>query len=363
MPTARRNSRRALLAAAALATTAAMAAPVTAQAAAPTGPTVTVIASNLLNPRKITVLPDGGLLVAESGAGLASCAAGQTCAGATGAIYLADRHWQGTVVSGLESAATTPTTAGSALEANGPVQALPDGHGGFVVLAGTDNATTRAALGPAGAVSGTLYRAGSGQVISDLVGYEFAHDPDGQAAPESNPFGMVATPGGGWQVADAGANDVLGITANGTTTTTAVIPYSVVAGTSQESVPSAVVRGHDGALYVSDLGGMQTGGSQIWRLLPGRAPQLVAGGLTDIVDLAVDPQGNLVALSLTAGYGATGAAPGGLFKISTSTGQVTAIPTGDLLQMPTGLAIGPQGQIYVSNNGTGTDGQLVQVHP
>ena len=55
-----------------------------------------------------------------------------------------------------------------------------------------------------------------------------------------------------------------------------------------DAVPTSVVRGRDGAYYVSQLTGFPfpVGGSNIWRLVPGQAPTVYASGLTNVTDLA-----------------------------------------------------------------------------
>ena len=55
-----------------------------------------------------------------------------------------------------------------------------------------------------------------------------------------------------------------------------------------QAVPTSVVVGPDGAVYVSQLTGFPfpEGGSTIWRVRPGPAPTVYASGLTNVTDLA-----------------------------------------------------------------------------
>jgi glucose/arabinose dehydrogenase len=53
-------------------------------------------------------------------------------------------------------------------------------------------------------------------------------------------------------------------------------------------VPTQVVKGPDGAYYVSQLVGFPfpAGASSIWRVVPGQAPTVYATGLTHVTSLA-----------------------------------------------------------------------------
>ncbi|WP_250008519.1 ScyD/ScyE family protein [Actinoplanes sp. M2I2] len=59
------------------------------------------------------------------------------------------------------------------------------------------------------------------------------------------------------------------------------------------AVPSAVTQGPDGAFYVAELTGFPypPGRARVWRVVPGRPPEVYAGGLTAVVDLAWGPGG------------------------------------------------------------------------
>ncbi|MEU5383148.1 ScyD/ScyE family protein [Kitasatospora cineracea] len=323
-------------------------------------PSLQVIADHLKNPRKITVQWNGTILVAEAGEGLPGCAAGQTCAAPTGAIYRVQGTSQGRVVTGLPSAATISTTPGSPVQAMGPVQVFPDYYnGGYTVINGYDGTTgTRAALGADGAKLGTIERTSDGSVVADLTAYETQFSPDGRG-PESNPYGFAPS-GSDWLAIDAAGNDVVKVSGS-TLSTRALLPDNQAANGPVQSVPTAIVPGQNGTYYIADMGGMQPGASRIWKLAPGQQPQVLASGLTNLIDLTTDNSGNLVALSLTTGFGANGPLPGALFRVDPCSGAVNEIPSGGLLNMPTGVAVGPQGQIYISNNGSTTDGQLVRL--
>ena len=64
---------------------------------------------------------------------------------------------------------------------------------------------------------------GSWALDDDISSYEAEHNPDGSPVPDSNPYSVLAEPGGR-VVADAGGNDLLRVRSNGDTSTLAVFP-------------------------------------------------------------------------------------------------------------------------------------------
>ena len=68
-----------------------------------------------------------------------------------------------------------------------------------------------------------------------------------------------------------------------------------------DAVPTSVVRGPDGAFYISQLTGFpfEKGDANIWRVVPGQAPTVYASGLTNLTDLAFAPDGSLYAVEIS----------------------------------------------------------------
>ncbi|MET7622245.1 ScyD/ScyE family protein [Streptomyces sp. NPDC005408] len=366
----------AVLATAAVGSVTAAMGPSAAQAAQnDAAPGYEVIASGLNNPRGIAVLEDGTVLVAESGTGKPGCAAGKECVGATGSVYRyagGGSRSSGRVVTGLQSVAVGPKGPQEPISATGPNDVAPGPYGGFVVLnGGGGNLEHRATLGEDGKRAGTLYQSRSGRMLGDLVKYETDADPDwvlGHAPTPQEPTTAhsnawrFAQTRNGWLVADAGGNDLVRVPGYGRISTETVLPDSKTAdGTPVQAVPSGVVVAHDGTIYVSDMGALKPGASRIWKIVPGHKPQVLVNGLTALSDLALDSNGNLVALSLTGGYTQTGPLPGKIFKVDTGSKAVTEVPTDGKLSMSTGLGIGPDDEIYVTNKSVGTNGELVRI--
>lgn len=327
---------------------------------ADTTATLEVIASGLKSPHGITVLSDGTVLVAEAGEGLPGCPEGQSCLGKTGAIYKVKGTFKGRVVTGLASTGKG-AAGGTQSDVTGPTDVLADPGGGYDVASGLGGTTaTRAALGPEAATLGTVFRTRDGKILGDLTDHETRLNPDGGEV-HANPWSLTRS-GSGFLVTDAGGNTLVRTAAKGATSTEFVVPTNATPSRVAEGVPTGIVTAPDGTVYFADMSGTVTGSARIWKIAPGGAPEVLVTGLSNLIDLAVDCHGNLLALSFSQGFQAGPPLPGSLSKIDVKTKTVTEIPTGDQLNTPTGLATGPHGAIYITNNSTGNDGQLVRVH-
>ncbi|WP_155892927.1 ScyD/ScyE family protein [Intrasporangium chromatireducens] len=341
----------------------------------------TVIATGLNNPRQLAFSPEGELYVAEAGTtGTSNCQTspefGTVCVGLTGSVArIGEKGHVNRVVTGLPS-------SGTASEPIGPSDLVFTGNHEFALVIGLGGSPTyRAGFGSMGRLLGTVvkvdlhHRRHSPKVkkVFDVAGYEAKNNPDGTDI-DSNGVGIARTHKG-FVVADAGANDVISTRRHGSTVAVlAPVPTTkpvsvpggptLPAGFPADAVPTDVVRGPDGAWYVSQLVGFpfEKGASSIWRIVPGHAPQKWATGLTNVTSLAFDHHGRLYAVEIAAN-GLLSGPTGDLVRIKphSSTHSVVA---GNLFA-PYGVAIRGS-SAYVTTGSTmetapGT-GQVIKIH-
>ena len=368
--------------AASLAGTAAV--PAVAQATTPTSTKETVIWSGLNTPRHI-VLTETGLVVTEAGTGgpvgTSNCATGpategagtsQYCTGPTGDIFaISSRGHAVPVLSKLPSVIEE-----SIQEVTGP-SAIAYGHGQEAVtiddfLVNKDGSNSLLPK-PFASAFGTLALISDGRAkVVDIAAFAAAHPQSayslgtipGETPYDSDPYDVVAYRGG-WVVADAGANDLLYVSANGRISMLARFPAvaeQLPAGVlgnptpitvEAQAVPTSVAIGPGGALYVSLLRGVPSdpGTAYIYRVVPGHKPVVWARGLTSVTAIAFDRQGRLLATEFnTGGLLSPPTVTGALVRISSNGQMVTTLPVPGLYQ-PTGVAVSADGTVYVSNYG------------
>ena len=326
--------------------------------------TTSVVMSGLDNPRGLAFGPEGALYVAEAGrGGTGPCVflrGAPQCYGPTGSV---SRLWRGE----QERIATGLPSYGSPASTTGPhdISFLGRGHAYVTIGLGLEG-MPRSALAVGDQFGWLVHVPASGnwRPVVDVAAYEFEVNPAGGAT-DSNPYGLLAEPGS-QVVADAGANALLRVAANGTVSTLATFDarpnMTGIGPPFIESVPTAVAVGPDGAYYVSELTGVPfaAGLANIYRVVPGQAPTVAWSGFTTVLDLAFGPDGSLYVLEHSTGPVFFGL-PGRLVKVAPNGTRTTVIGG---LTRPGSVAVGPDGALYVSNRSTsiGT-GEVLRIEP
>lgn len=321
----------------------------------PAGPTE--VMSGLDNPRGLTFVRSDeswALYVAEAGSGgtlRCTTLRGTVCVGLTGAVSRLRRGRQERVVQGLPSYA--PFNAANAGAVGPSDVSFADGRG-FVTIGLAANPDLRAALGEKFGWIAGFDRHGNVTYEVDVSAYEKQANPD-LGPTESNPNGLLAG-AGRTIVADAASNSLLGVSPSGSISTLAVFPsrfYPQAGSRATDAVPDTVATTRrDGAYYVGELTGVPftPGLANVWRVVPGQAPQVYCSGFSYIIDLAFDRRGDLYVLENASGAnGPFLSTPGRLLRVSRDCTR-TEVATG--LAAPTSVAIGPDGDAYVTVNGT-----------
>jgi sugar lactone lactonase YvrE len=329
----------------------------------------TVVASGLLSPRGLALGANGSFFVAEAGKGGARpCGVGplgEMCVGRTGHLTQVSAGELDRLVRLSSIALADGSTAFGphdvALSEDGPLIATI-GLGGHL--------ETREQFGPRGSLLGTLVRVtrtGRVTVIADIAAFEEENDPNGDGA-DSDPYGILRE-GTRNIVTDAGGNSLLRVSDRGRIRTIAVFPDRNVDFEGEpvpmDSVPTAVVRGPDGALYVSELTGFPfpVGEARVYRVEPGQDPEVWATGFTNIIDIAFDATGNLYVVEIAHNSLASDAPTGAVLRVSPD-GSTTTVVLDQGLSFPTSVVIAENGNLLVTNCGVCPGGgEVLEIVP
>ena len=327
------------------------------------GPSVTVMADGLNNPRGIDVGANGRVYVAEAGTGKILSLYG-------GAVH--------TYASGLPTL-TIDSPDGPTI--TGPTN---------VAAHGNCNVTAVVGAGPQQADSrfNSALRVRGSSLNADLQAFANAHpDPNDleQIPSDSNPYGAAWLSGSRMLVTDAAANDLLLVSGHSVqlvarfpteVISTAGIPdFPGPAAVPAEAVPTTVTVGPDGYWYVGELKGFPfaQGASRIWRIAPWArgvtcdasaataACSLWMDGFTSITGIDFAPDGALYVVEISKfGVPAIGPGTGGLFRVAD--GTTTELLPGQL-SAPGDVAVGRDGTVYVTNWSVAPTGQVLAIRP
>jgi hypothetical protein len=190
---------------------------------------------------------------------------------------------------------------------------------------------------------------GSWKMVANLSAFQQAHpvanpEPD-DFEPDGTWYNMVAV-GHDLFAVEPNHGEIVRISRNGNVSR--VIDISATQG---HIVPSAMTY-YNGNFYVGNLGVFPqvVGSSNVYKITPGGHISVVTGGFDMVLGLAFDRKGRMYVLEMTAGKPAPVPFTGRVTRVNTS-GPREIIADG--LFFPTGMTLGPDGDLYVSNFGFG----------
>lgn len=327
-----------------------------------------ILADELNSPRGLHAMDDGTLFVAEGGSGGDTCFTGpepaydgaEFCMGDTAQITKIDADGISTDVPDLPSI----TFDG---EAYGTQDVAINDDGEMFVAVGALGSHEE--LGTFGQIL-RIDDAGETELIADVFEYEHLKDPDKEVI-ESNVFAIEFAPDGNLVVSDSAMDSILHIDVDDGAITPIHRFDDIIAPIPEEMqepdgpdempanfVPTGLDEGPDGHYYMGNLTGFPfpVDGSVVARVALDGETETVADDFTHVIDVAFDSQGRLYVLELLSGGflnidpddPATLAST--LYRIDED-GSRSVIPV-EGLTFATGLDIGPDDELYVSNLGT-----------
>lgn len=348
-------------------------------AAAEAAPTykAKTLATGLESPRGVAIGPNGNLVLSEAGRGgngscLTTATGNSVCYGTSGALGLFNfsTNTYSRAITGLPSLARqdnyTDATGLNKLTFNGSGQLMG-------VFGNEGGASPFLDEGQWFGQTVSINLAGSTVTpLANITAFEVSNNPHPTAV-DSNPWDLVVS-GGDTYVTDAAGNSLVKANSANQVSLVYLFPNKIVntptnapSGTppqvSAQTVPTGLTIGSDGALYIAQLSGLPfaPGSADVFRYDFVNPVTTFASGFSNLVDIAAGPDNSLYLLQYRNDFWAS-SPTGSILRLSLDGSGSVETLFSDLVN-PTALAVDPDGTIYVTNNGNGDDGELLQLTP
>jgi hypothetical protein len=329
--------------------------------------TVTVYASGLNNPRGLKFGPDGNLYVAEGGVGGATAApADPACevippvgpyTGSTTGSRISMIDALGNRTTFVDNLPSSQTSAALGYLVSGVADVAFIGDTLYAVLAGAGCSHGVPSI-PNGIVR--VNPDHSWTLVADLSAYQrshpVAHPEEDDFEPDGTWFSMLSLRGNLYAV-EPNHGEIVKVTPAG-----AISRVVDVSATQGHVVPASIA--YHGNFYIGNLGlfPQDAGSSNVWKVTPSGQVKVDTRGFNMVLGLAFDDRDRMYVLEASA---APAPAPGTgrIIRVSPNGKKRDVIVEG--LFLPTGMTMGPDGNLYVSNVGFGPPpvglGQVLKV--
>src|SRR5437667_1842625 len=318
---------------------------------------VTVFATGLNNPRGLKFGPDGNLYVAEGGIGGADSTEG-CCeqvippvgpyTGSVTGSRISKIDANGVRTTAVDNLPSSQTSASTGNLTSGAADIAFIGETLYILLAGAgcSHGVSQVPKMPNGLLR--VNADGTTELIANLSAFvkanPVAHPNPGDFEPDGTWYSMIAL-GDTLYAVEPNHGELDKITASGQISRIADISAS-----QGHIVPTALA--YHGNFYVGNLNTFPVvpGSSKILKITPSGNVTVAIEGLTTVLGLLFDGRDRMYVLETSTAPGDPTPFTGKVIRVDRS-GHQTEIASG--LFFPTGMTLGPDGALYVSNVGFG----------